>query len=166
MTSNEIIDKLKKIDLMGEQTDEETGEFLYSDIEIKALYSSIIAAKEDKLIAIEDYYRSKNDEILRYKEKKAKQDANIKRTQKEQEQLRFYQNLLLEGEKLKTDDYTFSYRTTKSVEVDPTIELYALPVELYKTTYAPNKAAIKKELENGWTYDGIKLVENTSLNVR
>ena len=58
--------------------------------------------------------------------------------------------MLLGGEILKTDEYTFSFRTTKSVVVPNEVNK---PLEIFtKTKVEWDKVAIKKELEKGIDY--------------
>ena len=76
------------------------------------------------------------------------------------------QAMLLQGEKLKTDEYTFSFRNSKSVvvpnEVNPSLEIFT------KTKIEWDKVAIKKELDKGIDYSeyGIYLEDKKSLSIR
>ncbi len=165
MTSYEIITKLKEIALMRDAVNEETGEYIHTEEEVAKLEDEISATKEQKLNAIQDYKLSLNDEIARFKEKKAKQDANIKRATNQQEYLKELQTDLLGGEKLKTDEYTFSYRKSKSVNI--TDESKILERGAYtKVKKEVDKTAIKKAIENGEKVLGAELIEKISLSVR
>lgn len=165
MTTKEIIEQLRVIDVMRNATDEESGEYLYTEEHIAKEENKINATREQKLNAIQDYRLSLDDEIKRCQEKKAKQEANIKRTKNHQEYLKELQMDLLGGEKLKTDEYTFSYRTTKSVNI--TDESKVLDNNIFiKTKIEVDKTAIKKAIENGDEVLGAEIIENKSLSVR
>ena len=167
MTTHEIITKLRLVNIMKESTNEETGEFTYSDTEIKEAENAINATKDQKLNAIQDYKLSLNDEVTRFKEKKAKQDANIKRVTKQQDYLKELQTDLLGGEKLKTDEYSFYYTKSESVEVT---DEKALDDKYFKVEKKPIAADIKKAYKeaekNGETFFGVILHKKRSLTVR
>lgn len=164
MTSYEIINKLREISLMRDAINEETGEYLYTEDEIAKLEDEISATKEQKLNAIQDYKLSLNDEITRAKDKKAKQDENIKRIEAHQDYLKELQSDLLGGEKLKTDEYTFSYRKTKSVNITSKEDI---KTKFFKTveTITIDKIALKKAIEDGEECLGAEIVEKISLSV-
>ena len=164
MTTYEIIETLKTVEKMRNEVDE-NGEYIYTEEEVAEVEKQINATKEQKLNAIQDYKLSLNDEITRFEEKKAKQDANIKRATTQQEYLKDLQCELLDGEKLKTDEYTFSYRKSKSVNI--TDEERVLERGAYtKIKKEVDKTAIKKAIENGEKVLGAELVEKTSLSIR
>lgn len=165
MTSYEIIKELRRINEMQDEIDETSGEYKHSEEEIAKAYKAINAKKEDKLNAIEDYKRSIKKEQELYEEKKKKQEANIKRCKNKVEYLKELQESLLRGEKLKTDEYTFSYR--KSVSVKITNESKLLENDKYvKVKRELDKTAIKQNILSGDLKEGAELETKTSLSIR
>ena len=167
MTTFEIIEQLKLISEMKETVDEETGVFLYSDEEIKAKYDLINISKEEKLNAIEDYKRSIKKEQELYEDKKKKQESNIKKCKDRAEYLKTLQEALLNGEKLKTDEYNFYYKNSTSYEV---IAPESIPDKYFKIEKKPIlkdiAAAYKEAVKNGETFMGVKENKKTSLSIR
>lgn len=162
MTTYEIIKAYRELEELKIEVDE-NGEFLYSDEYIKEIESYIKATKEEKLNAIQDFKKVCKAEAERFKEKSDKQLANKEREEKKIEFLIGLQEMLLDGEKLKTDEYTFSYRKSKSVRVfneDLISDIY------FTTTTTIDKALIKKALADGKPFKGAELVEKISLSVR
>lgn len=166
MTTYEIIEQLRLIGTMREAVNETTGEFMFTDEEVEAEEEKINATKDQKLNAIQDYKLSLNDEITRFKEKKAKQDANIKRVTKQQDYLKELQCDLLGGEKLKTDEYSFYYTKSESVNIiDASFFNEYEEMITHKTEV--NKTAVKKALKDGADFSkGAELIKKTSLTVR
>lgn len=167
MTSYEIIKELKRINEIQDAVNEETGEFLFSEEEIEKAYEAINAKKEDKLNAIEDYKRSIKKEQELYEEKKKKQEANIKRCKNKVEYLKELQESLLGGEKLKTDEYTFSYKKSTSVEVYDVDALEEKFIKIEKKPVLKDIVeAIKKANERGESFFGANLKTKISLSIR
>lgn len=69
----------------------------------------------------------------------------------------------MQGEKLKSDKFTFSYRITKSVDV---LNIELLPSDFKVIEYKPLKKEIAKALKDGKEVEGALLVEKKSLSVR
>tara|TARA_R110000851_G_C12974942_1_gene555723 strand:- start:415 stop:918 length:504 start_codon:yes stop_codon:yes gene_type:complete len=167
MTSYEIIEQLKIVAEMKVSVNDETGEFTYTSEQIEAYEKSIFASREQKLNAIQDYKLTLNDSIVRFKEKKAMQDLNIKRTQKKQDYLKGLQIDLLGGDKLKTDEFNFYYTTCKKVNI--------LDIDLIEDKYCKfEKVAILKDIKeamelaikNKESFFGAELLESKSLVVK
>ena len=68
-------------------------------------------------------------------------------------------------DKAKTKLFTVSYRPSTAVEV---LDESLIPKEFIKikTTTAPDKAAIKKILDNGGTVEGCKLLKNKNIQIK
>ena len=165
MTSYEIKNKIDSLSEMKVSVDEETGEYKYTDAEIKGLEAFLHTNKEQKLNSIQDFRLSLDDDILRFKEKKAVQDANIKRAEKKQEYLKSLQMDLLGGDKLKTDEFNFYYKNTKRLNVHTEVSLGSKFYETFETTVL-NKELLKKELLNGEIIQGAELLESKNLVIR
>jgi len=165
MTTFEIAEKYKKLYeiINNSNIDPETGEVLYEidealEYEIKQLDDT----RDKKLESIEYLKREfkKSEEALKEEAKRLTDRA--KSFTNKIEELKKLQDILLDGEKLKTDKFTFYYKNTKSVDVD----INTLPSEYKKVEYKALKAEISKALKAGKEVAGAKFVENTSLIVK
>lgn len=146
MTTFEIKDSFRKLEEMMNEFNQETGEFIYSSESLAHFVKELEEKRELKLNNIEDLkreYKSRNDAL----------DIKIKSLQARKKQfnkiidnLKFLQNVLLDGKKLKTDEYNFYFTTSESVKVpdvvDETLE------DLIKIEKSYNKDVIKDRLEN------------------
>lgn len=69
----------------------------------------------------------------------------------------------VEGNRLKTDKFTFSFRKSTSVSIeDETL----IPPQFIKTETRISKSELTKALKNGEEIHGASLVENQSLSIR
>lgn len=167
MKTYQIIQELKNISVMEEEIDEISGEYLYTEEEISRAYKEINAQKEDKLNAIEDYKRSIKKEQELYEEKKKKQEENIKRCKNKVEYLNELQESLLNGEKLKTDEYTFSFRSSSSVNVYDIEQLEDKYFRIEKKPILKDIGeAIKNANSKGESFFGAEIVNKVSLSIR
>ena len=84
---------------------------------------------------------------------------------RKQESLKQLLDFLLGGEKLKTDRFTFSYRSSQSVNI---IDESLVPAEYLnvKETFTPDKKRIKEALANFDEVAGCEIVVKTSLGVK
>ena len=77
------------------------------------------------------------------------------------------QVMLLQGENLKTDEYTFSFRNSKSVEI---YDVNMLEDKFFKIEKKPIlkdiAEAIKQANSKGESFFGAEIKENISLSVR
>ena len=75
--------------------------------------------------------------------------------------------MLLQGEKLKTDEYTFSFRKSQSVQV---YDLSQIEDKFFKIEKKPIlkdiAEAIKQANSKGESFFGAEIKENISLSVR
>lgn len=99
---------------------------------------------------------------------KAEKDAladREARCRKKAESLKVWLGKALEGQKFDTARCAVSFRRSETVEVS---DLALLPAELLrvKTTYEPNKTAIKALLKDGQEVVGCCLVENQNINIK
>lgn len=167
MTTNEIIEKISLIEKMKNDVDLETGVFKFTDEEIAIVEAEINATKEEKLNAIQDYRLSLNDNIERFKEKKAVQDANIKRTEKFQDYLKELQINLLDGKKIKTDEFNFYYKNSIKVDV---VDIDSIPdkyCKFEKKIIASDvKDAMLEAEKNKESFFGANLIRSRSLVVK
>lgn len=69
----------------------------------------------------------------------------------------------VEGNRLKTDKFTFSFRKSTKVEID---NIDMIPEDFVRKLYDVNKTDLKKYMERGAIVNGARLVENQSLSIR
>ena len=162
----DILQEIRALEEMLNEIDPITGEFVNNEDIMKDYIKGLQVEKETKLNNIEDLKLEFKSQIEALKQKEEKLYARRKSLEANIERLKDLQVILLNGEKLKTDEYTFSFRTTKSVvvpnEVNKSLEIFT------KTKVEWDKVAIKKELEKGIDYSeyGIYLEDKQSLSVR
>lgn len=166
MTTFEIKDSFRKLEEMMNEFDQETGEFIYSTESLAHFVKELEEKRELKLNNIEDLkreYKSRNDAL----------DVKIKSLQARKKQnetqinnLKFFQEVLLDGEKIKTDEYTFYYTNSESVivpdKINETLEKFT------KTTIEWDKTKIKDAIKLGEDLSsyGIGIQKKSSLSVR
>ena len=138
---------------IDEQTVANTLEAIGADEKIDS-YCKIIKSYENDISNIDN-------EIARLKARKDHAEKNISRMK-----------TALDGfmqatrqDKAKTKLFTISYRPSSTVEV---LDESLIPEKFikFKTTAAPDKAAIKKILDNGGTVEGCKLVKNKNIQIK
>ena len=162
----EILQEIRALEDMLNEVNPVSGEFINNEDIMKDYIKSLQVEKETKLNNIEDLKLEFKSQIEALKQKEEKLYAKRKSLEANIERLKDLQVMLLQGEKLKTDEYTFSFRTTKSVvvpnEVNKSLEIFT------KTKIEWDKVAIKKELDKGIDYSeyGIYLEDKQSLSVR
>lgn len=163
----DIITEYRALEELLNEVDAETGEFINSEEDIKEYISRLNDTRENKLNNIEDLKLDFKGKIEALKTKINKLTAREKSFESNIERLRGLQELLLNGEKLKTDEYTFSFRKSKSVEITDInlIEDKYCTFEK-KANRAEIKKAIEKAIENNESFFGAEIVEKTSLSVR
>ena len=162
----EILQEIRALEDLLNEVDPISGEFVNNEDVIKDYITNLQVEKEIKLNNIEDLKLELKSQSEALKQKEEKLYTKRKSIDNNIERLKDLQVLLLQGEKLKTDEYTFSFRNSKSVvvpsEVNPNLQIFT------KTKIEWDKTAIKKELEKGIDYSeyGIYLEEKSSLSVR
>ena len=166
MTTFEIKDSFRKLEEMMNEFDQETGEFIYSTESLSHFVKELEEKRELKLNNIEDLkreYKSRNDSL----------DVKIKSLQARKKQnetqinnLKFFQEVLLDGEKLKTDEYTFYYTNSESIIVPDKIDESL--GNFTKTTIEWDKTKIKDAIKLGEDLSsyGIGIQKKSSLAVR
>lgn len=142
----DIKEQFRKLEEMMNEINQETGEFIYSTESLSHFVKELEEKKELKLNNIEDLkreYKSRNDAL---DDKIKSLQARKKQFNKIIDNLKFLQSVLLDGEKLKTDEYNFYFTTSKSLKVpdvvDETLE------DLIKIEKSYDTKIIKDRLEN------------------
>jgi len=165
MTTFEIANEIRELENKLNETDPETGEFINSSDKLKEYIEQVRLKKEEKLNNIQDLKMEYNSSIealskkINYLIKKKQEKLN------QTNRLTELQLLLLDGEKFKTDEYTFSFRNSKSVFVPETINK---DCPALKIKYEYDKTALKRMLEAGADLSqyNIYLIEKQSLSIR
>lgn len=88
-----------------------------------------------------------------------------KRLEKRVENLKGYLSFCLNGKKFHSPQVDISFRKSEQVEI---LEGCKIPDEYQKvkTTYTPNKTALKQAIKSGKTFDGISLVEKQNIQIK
>ena len=157
MKYNEILGQLNIIELMKEQIDEDTGEFLYSDDDIQRAYDNIEGEKENKIKAIQHIIDSKKLNIELCKEEKQAIDKTIKQDEKSIINLNDMIGTLLNGEGLKTSRGSFYYGKES---------LYIEDESTFKKTYPQyvfEKQSITKHIDKNKVIEDIENVDGARL---
>ena len=162
----EIKDSFRKLEEMMNEFDQETGEFIYSSESLAHFVKELEEKKELKLNNIEDLkreYKSRNDALdIKIKSLQARKKQN----ETQINNLKFFQEVLLDGEKLKTDEYTFYYTNSESVIVPDTVDEKL--EQFTKKTIEWDKTKIKEAIKMGedLTKYGLVIQKKQSLSVR
>lgn len=131
---------------MAFEYDEETGEIINNDDTLKELIDELNEAKEQKLNNIEYLKRSNKSNVDALAAEIKRLQSKKKAIENTNERLKTLQEILLNGEKLKTDKFTFSYRNIEVIkvpgEVDPKLDT------LVNAKYTWDKKAIKDSIKN------------------
>lgn len=166
MTTFEIKDSFRKLEEMMNEFDQETGEFIYSTESLSHFVKELEEKRELKLNNIEDLkreYKSRNDSLdIKIKSLQARKKQN----ETQINNLKFFQEVLLDGEKLKTDEYTFYYTNSESIIVPDKIDESL--GNFTKTTIEWDKTKIKDAIKLGEDLSsyGIGIQKKFSLAVR
>jgi len=165
LTTFGILDEFNALfELMAqEEFDEDTGELIDNSETAKQLLEEMESKRDEKLDNIEYIKRefkmredALQEEIKRLTERKHS-------FSKKQEHLKSLQDFLLQGEKLKTDKFTFFYGSSKAVEIE---DENLIPSEYIVTSFSINKSELSKVLKAGGDVAGASIKETTSLRVR
>lgn len=166
MTTFEIKDSFRKLEEMMNEFDQETGEFIYSTESLSHFVKELEEKRELKLNNIEDLkreYKSRNDSLdIKIKSLQARKKQN----ETQINNLKFFQEVLLDGEKLKTDEYTFYYTNSESIIVPEKIDENL--GNFTKTTIEWDKTKIKDAIKLGEDLSsyGIGIQKKSSLAIR
>lgn len=142
------------------ECDPETGDLL------NALeWDKLNMAYEEKVENIACFIKNLTSDIADFKAEEANLAARRKTLERKAE---FLKRLLLDnmdGQKFSTVKCAVSFRKSEAVQVD---DVNHIPAEMLriKTTYEPDKTAIKAAIKSGREINGCKLVENTSIQIK
>lgn len=161
----DILSEFRALDNLMNEINLVTGEYVNSENDIKEYIEKLNLDKATKLNNIQDLKLEYKANIDALKNKIDTLVAKKKSFEAQIEKLVYLQELLLNGEKLKTDEFTFFFRTSKSVKVPDEVNPTHPRV---KIKYEWDKKEIQKDIENGVDYSeyGISIEEKQSLSVR
>ena len=151
--------------LETDEYDEETGELIDNTETLKQLLLEIEDERDNKADNIAYLIKEAIDtentlklEIERLSERK-------KMFIRQQESLKNLLSYLLNGEKLKTDKFTYSFRKTQSVKI---LDEALIPAEFLNVTekVTPDKKKIKEALANFEEVAGAEIELKTTLGVK
>ena len=140
----------------------ETGEIIPVEEILKEEIEKLEGEKIEKLENIEYLKRDNKSKIDTLADEIKRLQGRKKSFENANDNLTKLQDYLLQGEKLKTDKFTFSYRKSKAVEI---INEDLIPDEYKKIEYKVDKMKLKKALEEV-KIQGAELIEKKSLSVR
>lgn len=162
----DILKEYRALEELMNEVNEETGEFVNSEDDIREYIVKLDQDRDTKLDNIERIKRelsatkfALDEEIKRLQALKKQKDKTI-------ENLTNLQMYLTNGEKIETPLYKFSTRKSKSVHVpaivDPSFK------ECVRAKYEWDKTAIKKMLDSGVDYSehDIYFEEKITLTVK
>ena len=142
------------------ECDPETGELMNA-----LSWDELNMAFEEKVENIACYIKNLTSDIADFKAEESNLAARRKSIEKKVE---FLKRLLLDnmsGQKFSTVKCAVSFRKSEAVQVD---DVNLIPAEMLriKTTYEPDKTAIKAAIKSGQKIKGCALVENTSVQIK
>lgn len=153
-------------DLMEEEFDNETGELINKDEEIKKLFSELKGSFEDKLNNSHRYCLALNgeEEVLAKEIKRLQAKKSAITNKKDRLKKMMLSALQVSAiPKLTTEFYSFSVRKSESVNV---IDEELINRKFLKISYSADKTKIKKSIKDGVPVEGAEIVKNESLNIR
>ena len=163
----EILQEIRALEDLLNEVNPLTGEFINNEDVIKDYIINLQTSKENKLNNIEDLKLELKAQSEALKQKEEKLYARRKSIDANIERLKDLQEMLLQGEKLKTDEYTFSFRNSKSVEI---YDVNMLEDKFFKIEKKPIlkdiAEAIKQANSKGESFFGAEIKDNISLSVR
>ena len=163
----DILDEFRALEVLLNEVDPVSGEFVNNEDDIKDYITKLNIDKSTKLNNIEDLKQELNGQIDTLKTKIDKLSSRKKSIESNIDRLKDLQLLLLDGEKLKTDEYTFSFRSSSSVNV---YDIEQLEDKYFKIEKKPILKEIGEAIKNanskGESFFGAEIVNKVSLSIR
>lgn len=140
--------------------DYETGELIDPE-RLEALQME----RSQKIENVCLWIKNLQSDAIAFKAEKDSFSEREKAASKKVEQLKEWLVNALNGQKFNTARCAVSFRQSETVEVD---DIKHIPAELLrvKTTYEPDKTAIKAALKEGNEIEGCRLVEKLNANIK
>lgn len=163
----DILSEFRALEALLNEVDVETGEFLNSEDDIKEYVINLRLSKEQKLNNIEDLKLEFSASIDAIKIKIERLNNRKKSFEKHIDNMVNLQLMLLNNQKLETNEYSFSFRKSESVSINDI--LFDIKDERFNRTtikVEPDKTAIKKALKDGISVDGASIETKMNLQVK
>lgn len=163
----DILQEIRALEDILNEVDPVSGEFVNNEDDIKDYITKLNIDKSTKLNNIEDLKQELNGQIDTLKTKIDKLSSRKKSIESNIDRLKDLQLLLLDGEKLKTDEYTFSFRSSSSINV---YDIEQLEDKYFKIEKKPILKDIGEAIKNanskGESFFGAEIVNKVSLSIR
>lgn len=143
--------------------DPETGEIIAPE-----MLDALMMERDTKIESVACWIKNLESDALAYKaEKEAFADREAA-AKKKVESLKRWLAHALDGQKFNTVKCAVSFRKSEAVELEESFDVAHIPAEYLsvKTTYTPNKTAIKAAIKEGKEIAGCKLVEKLNASVK
>ena len=163
----DILSEFRALEALLNEVDAETGEFLNSEDDIKEYVINLRLSKEQKLNNIEDLKLEFSASIDAIKTKIERLNNRKKSFEKYIDNMVNLQLMLLDNQKLETEQYLFSIRKSEAVNIDEII--FDMKDERFTRTTIKvdaDKTAIKKALKDGINVMGASLEQKMNLQVK
>ena len=163
----DILSEFRALEALLNEVDVETGEFLNSEDDIKEYVINLRLSKEQKLNNIQDLKIEFEAKIEAVKSKIEYLNNRKKSFERNINNLTNLQLMLLNNQKLETNEYSFNFRKSESVPINDI--LFDIKDERFNRTTIkvdPDKTAIKKALKDGISVDGASIETKMNLQVK
>lgn len=140
--------------------DMETGELIDPE-----RLEQLTMEKDQKIENVACWIKNLTAEAAAYKAEKAAFAEREVQALKKADTLKKWLSDALAGQKFSTAKCAVSFRKSEAVIVD---DVNLIPAEMLriKTTYEPDKTAIKNAIKSGREINGCMLVENTNIQIK
>lgn len=163
----DILSEFRALEELINEIDLETGEYLNNENDIQEYIVNLKLSKEDKLNNIQDLKIEFEAKIEAVKSKIEYLNNRKKSFERNINNLTNLQLMLLNNQKLETNEYSFSFRKSESVSINDI--LFDIKDERFNRTtikVEPDKTAIKKALKDGISVDGASIETKMNLQVK
>ena len=163
----DILKEFRALEELINEIDLETGEYLNNENDIQEYIVNLRLSKEDKLNNIQDLKIEFEAKIEAVKSKIEYLNNRKKSFERNINNLTNLQLMLLNNQKLETNEYSFSFRKSESVSINDI--LFNIKDERFNRTtieVEPDKSAIKKAIKDGISVDGASIETKMNLQVK
>lgn len=163
----DILKEFRALEELMNEIDSETGEYLNNENDIQEYIVNLRLSKEDKLNNIQDLKIEFEAKIEAVKSKIEYLNNRKKSFERNINNLTNLQLMMLNNQKLETNEYSFSFRKSESVSINDI--LFDSKDERFNRTtikVEPDKTAIKKAIKDGISVDGASVETKMNLQVK
>jgi predicted nucleic acid-binding Zn-ribbon protein len=163
----DILKEFRALEELMNEIDLETGEYLNNENDIQEYIVNLKLSKEDKLNNIQDLKIEFEAKIEAVKSKIEYLNNRKKYFERNINNLTNLQLMLLNNQKLETNEYSFSFRKSESVSINDILS-DSKDERFNRTTIKvePDKTAIKKAIKDGIVVDGASIETKMNLQVK